>query len=521
MHGARPWAWFALLCVFAAVVHVVPMSGTTFYVDEWTAVFEYDWSPSGLLTPVNGHNATVGRTSWYLVMALFGTDDYLPYRLLGLAYNLFTAAALFAYCRSRHSVLAAGCVSGVALALGSGFHTVLWPASAIGLFSMGALPLCLLLFARQTLRATATAVALLLLALGTGAMGLVVLGACFVELALRRRGRQLAALGVPALLYLGWLGRFGDESSSGTSLRTLLDAPAYAQEAFSAAAAGLLGLQPSLAATAAGLYLIALSSACYRNQARVDWPRMAAVASAALAFWGLTAAFRGSLGEAGAPRYIAFGALPLALLLVEATRGLKITRPGRQLVLGVTAVSIVANLAMLLIAQTNFRYIGDIQRAQLAALELVRPTVDPDYIVPGEWARYVHAGDYFRATDRFGSPALPRKELARAIPAARAAADEVLAAGGVVTQQPTAPPATTICSAAEAVVAVDGGEQIQLGAGVSPVGVRLQQLGDGPAETPAFTIIPGSYVVVNVREDGLDDPWRLHLDAPAQVCPAR
>jgi len=87
-----------------------------------------------------------------------------------------------------------------------------------------------------------------------------------------------------------------------------------------------MGLPPNLAATAATLYLAALGLACYLNRRQLDWRRMCSLGSAALAFWVLTAAFRGSLGEAGAPRYVAFGALPLGLLVVEATRGVRITR---------------------------------------------------------------------------------------------------------------------------------------------------------------------------------------------------
>jgi hypothetical protein len=518
--AGRSWLWFTLLAIAAAALHLVRMSGTTFYVDEWNAIFQYNWSPGSLLTPVNGHNAVTGRLSWYAVMALFGISDYLPYRILGFLFNLFTAAALFHYARVRHSVLAGICLAAISFGLGSSFHTILWPASAIGVLSMGALPLCLLLLARNDLRSNAFAVGLLFVTLGVGAMGLVVLGACFVELVLRKRGRQLLVLVVPVVLYALWLLRFGGGSSSGTSFRALLDAPAYVQNAFAFAAAGLMGLPPSLAATAATLYLAGLGWACYRNRRQLDWRRMCSLGSAALAFWVLTAAFRGSLGEAGAPRYIAFGALPLGLLVVEATMGMPISRPTRVAVVVLTAVSLVPNIAMLLIAETNFRYIGEIQRAQLSALELVRPTVDSGYLVPGEWARYVHAGDYFRAVDRFGSPALPHDQLSEATPSARAAADEVLVGGRAVVAQPSASavPAGSTCAPSGGSLRLDPGQQVVVRTLTNPVGVRLQQLADGPPDAAGFTLPAASINRVRASLDGVPRPWHLYLSGPAEVC---
>lgn len=506
----------------ASLLHLVPMAGTTFYVDEWTAVFDYSWSPGALLAPVNGHNAFTGRLSWNIVMGLFGIEHYLPFRILGLAFNLFTAAALFFYARARHSLLAAVCLASVSLGLGASFHTILWPASAIGVFSMGALPLCLLLFDRRDLRSSALAVLLLLVTLGTGAMGLVVLGACLVEMVLRRRFQQLLLLAVPVMLYGSWVLRFGGGASSGTSFRVLLDAPAYVQQAFAYAAGGLLGFGATLTAAAASLYLVAVGAACYANRAVVDWTRMCSIASAALAFWGLTAAFRGSLGEAGAPRYIAFGALPLALLLIEATRGMHVSRGAARTVVAAVAVTLVSNLAALLIAQTNFRYIGDIQRAQLAALETVRGSIDPDYVVPGEWSRYVRADQYFKAVDRFGSPAVPKDELATTIPGARAAADEVLLAGrALVADAPT--PATTDvrgCAAAAGTVSVPPGGSVLLRTGAGAVSVHAQLLADGPPGAPSFTVPPNSTEVVRAAPMALDRMWLLTLSGAVQTCPA-
>jgi len=185
-----------------------------------------------------------------------------------------------------------------------------------------------------------------------------------------------------------------------------------------------------------------------------------------------------------------------------------------------TAVCLVPNIAMLLIAETNFRYIGEIQRAQLSALELVRPTVDTGYLVPGEWARAVHAGDYFRAVDRFGSPALPHDELSAATPGARAAADEVLVGGGAVVAQPSASsvPAGSTCALSGGRLQLDPGQQVVVRTLKNPVGVRLQQLADGPPEAPAFTLPAGTTSRVLASLDGVSQTWHLYLSDPAEVC---
>lgn len=507
--------------LIAAYVHVTIMRGTTFYVDEWNAIFQYDWSPRQLFQPVNGHNAFVGRFLWYLVMAVFGIADYLPFRLLGLGFNLFTALALFAYGYRRSGAFPALSLCTLSLFMGSSFHTILWPASAIGLFSMGALVLCLVCLESDRRRAELAVLGLILLAFGTGGMGIVVYASTTVEILLRRQLRRWWLVVMPPLLYLAWLVSVaGDTPHEGLSMENIASAPSYIADALRFAAAGLFGRSPSWASVVLIVYLVSVALLATFNRSRIDFVRVASLATAPITFWALTAMFRGGLGEAGAPRYIAFGALPLALILFESARGLP-SRPA--LAMGAVAaagISIAGNLPMLLTAGVNFRYIGQIHRAQLAALEIARPTVDSEFVPAGEWARYVRAAPYFSAVDRFGSPAMPLAALVGAIDGARLAADEILIDAREVRVTTSVP--TRDCADGRNIsdFSVLGGSEVTVtNPSASPAKVQFRRLGPIFTDKLPITVPALQAVRFSVTGDRLSTvPWQMHSTAPVTVC---
>lgn len=141
---------------------------------------------------------------------------------------------------------------------------------------------------------------------------------------------------------------------------------------------------------------------------------------------------------------------------------------------------------MLNVAARNFRYIGDLHRAELGALEATRRTAGGDYVPPGEWARYVRASSYYAAIDRFGSPALAVARLPTAQESARMAADEVLVQGGQVMIAPRAPePACDTPAHTDLVVPT--GSAITLSNPLpGPVELRLRRFAD------QFRIMPAS-----------------------------
>lgn len=504
----------------ASYVHIVIMRGTTFHVDEWTMIFQYGWSPAQLVEPINGHSAIVGRVSWNLVMAVFGIADYLPFRLLGLSFNLFLGLALFVYGRRRAGPIPALSLVILSLFLGSSFHTILWPAAAIGLCSIGALVLILLCLEREDLRSDLSASALMLLALASGGMGIVVYAASTTEILLRRQLRRWWLVVFPPLLYLAWLASVAQtRPQSGFSTKNIVSAPSYVATALRFAAAGLFGRKPPWATVALMTYLGVLALLAWLNRRRVDFVRVASLTVAPLTFWILTALFRGGLAEPGAPRYIAFGALPLALVLLEMARGLPLRRVATG-ALALAAVSVTGNLPMLLANGENFRHLGYVQRAELAALQSVRSTVKPDYVLPGDWARYIRADLYFAAVDRFGSPALDPARLVTALEGPGTFADEVMVAGGGVAVE--ASEAEHGCPAGPAHTQTDihGGSVVTV---VNRSGtlaeLRLRRFGSGFRPEPWVTVPPGRAVEVSAIADRLPRlPWRLHSSVPVIEC---
>lgn len=503
----------------AAYLHLDIMRGTTFYVDEWNAIFEYGWSPRQIFEPVNGHNAFLGRISWYLVMAVFGITDYLPFRVLGVIFNIFTALALFAYGYRRSGVFPGLALCTLSLFMGSSFHTILWPASAIGLFSMGALVLVLLCLERDGPRADLGALSLILLAFGSGGMGVVVYASATVEILLRRQFRRWWLVVVPPISYLVWLTATSKASAQEEyGLDNIGAVAGYVFDALRSAVAGLFG-RPSSGTAALVLYVVAVAILVAVNRSRIDFVRIASLMTAPLAFWSLTALFRGALGEAGAPRYIAFGALPLALVLFEVARGL----PNRPVValgaVGLVGVSVAGNVPMLLTAGRNFRYLGQVHRGELAALEAVRTSVSPDYVPPGDWARYVRAASYFSAVDRFGSPAMPFKALPGAVEGVRTFADEVLVRGGQVVAEDLG--AGTQCAGEAAIhnVAVRGSTVTIANSSSTAAELRLRRFSPVFSAQPFFTLPAGGVVRLRVRSDEMTSiNWEVISSVPVTPC---
>ena len=134
-----------------------------------------------------------------------------------------------------------------------------------------------------------------------------------------------------------------------------------------------------------------------------------------------------------ASRYAYPSSVLVLLLIVELSAGLTIGRPWVIAAATVTALALIANVAQLRLAGNFFREESAYNRSELAALELSRPTVRPDYIpetgittIFPHRDLYFTAGEYFSATEDFGSPAYSPSELAAAAPGPRAAADIVL-----------------------------------------------------------------------------------------------
>jgi hypothetical protein len=240
------------------------------------------------------------------------------------------------------------------------------------------------------------------------------------------------------------------------------------------------------------------------------------------------------------------------LLAAELCAGVRLTRGIGIAVAAVLGVSLVANVDTMRVAGGYFRAEASYNRSELAALELVRGQVSPDFVVEeGSTALLPHgdmiisAGDYFDATDEFGSPAYSLSELADAGPQQRDAADQELGRALALSAQPAPvrpqPAPVTIaaaktfqmiasrrgrCTALRPAIGLRGRAVLPLPPGGlyyraprdAQVTVSLGRFGDGFALKLPSVLGSGQ---VRIPGDDSARPWRALVSsaAPLTVCP--
>jgi hypothetical protein len=132
------------------------------------------------------------------------------------------------------------------------------------------------------------------------------------------------------------------------------------------------------------------------------------------------------------------------MLVAELARGRALTRPAGAVLAVLVAAAVLANAGTMRDAGRYLRQQGEIERADLAALELARNDIPARYLArgfPGYPFIYLRAGPYFDATAAYGSPALSPAELASASEPARLVADaELIRIHDVALREPPADP---------------------------------------------------------------------------------
>jgi hypothetical protein len=206
-------------------------------------------------------------------------------------------------------------------------------------------------------------------------------------------------------------------------------------------------------------------------------------------------------------------------------------RPALIAVFVVTALAVASNISYLDQAYRSYLGTSQLERADLAALEIARDTVEPGFILSEQVAHTayvgVEAGPYFSAVDAFGSPAYDEDQLIAATPASRAAADSVLAAALHLTSTKTNAPPTSGCESADVArgapqaldIPVGGATVVNLGE--ESLDLAVKRFGDD-FETPAGTVAPSAAQVIVIPPDRSAQPWQLELAGvgSAAICPA-
>lgn len=481
----------------------------TFFNDEWDIILHRrGHAPAILLRAQNGHPILVPLLIYKILLAVFGAS-YTPFRATAVALGLLCAGLVFVLIRRRVGDGPALAASVLLLFLGVAWEQLFW---ALGITYYGALAAglgMLLALERGDRRGDFAACGLLVVSLASVSIGVAFAVAATIEVcftAQPRRWRRLWISLIPLALYGLWTLKYGQSELVSSNIAST---PFYVAETAAAAMASVTGLfrtvgtapgavtgfppfnveygQP-LAVLGAILVLIRLGRA-ERPSARL-W----ALVALTLAFWTSLALVAGPGRSPGASRYQYPDVLLVLLLAAEMSRGTRLTVRGSLVVAGLVGFSLIANIANLRDGASFLSQQSEINRAELAALELSKATVAPTFSPEeptsyppalGHYLQFVDAHSYFPFTAKFGSPADSLSELARSSETAREAADIVLVRAQRLGLVPVSAP-------------LPGGTTMRAEAGTQ--GGRLMQRG------PCLTLIPGTStatLVVTVPRQGL------------------
>lgn len=510
-----------LFAIVMSAYDLHAMRGTTFYNDEWAGLTSYSWSPSFLLRSQGGHNFYFSSMLWNGTMAVFGTKSYVPFLSLGLMCNLFAAAGVFVYGWKRLSYGAGLLLEVVALTLGSSFQTVLWPDAALGLMSIGVLLFALLILDRPSRWGAGAVVVGLVAMIGVGGYGLLALFGVTVEILLRRRWRLLWIPAIPSVLYLAWRVHYHVTVTTGGAagvgpvpLANFTGAPSYIAQQLTATVAGLTGQVVTMGA-ALTVGLVVLVGYLSRGGS-VDKVRIAVLALVPVFFWLLLAIVRGQDNEFGAPRYVAFGALPITLILVEAVRSNRRSRGFQYAAIAAVCFCGFANFNQLENAAANFRALGAIDLAIQSALQMSANYVPPTLVPFPNGATGLVAGPYLNVVRSFGSNAPSPAQLSSESEAARSAADVTLIEAGAIHFVAARSP-SNLCSEPRnrAIVPVAAGLSLTLRVIAGPTTVSARRFADPAASEPVETLLTGTVVDVAAEPDAKNFsspvPWQLTI----------
>lgn len=518
----------------------------TFFQDSWEYLMHRrDLTVGALFEPHNEHIVFVPVLIELLSLRLFGMDSMTPELVVLVALLLGAAAVFFVYARRRLGPWPALFATVLLLFLGPAWQDLLWP------FQIGfaGASLCgvgmLLALESDDPRWDPVACVLLLVALAFSSLGLAFAAAAAVDVLQRRRERGLRrayVVALPLLFYAGWYLGWGHGAENHLSAHNVLVSPRYVVEGLTASLDSVLALgtisDEVVGRSKWGLPLLValLALAAYGAfRRRGFFPGLWPVAAAAATFWFL-AAFNTTPGrEPYSSRYLYVGGLLALLLAVNLLKGVRFNRWGLLVAGALTVVIAGFNLVPLREGRDFFAKETVLTRADLAAIEIARGTVDPAFSLTPEVAGTlflgeVEAGEYLRAVDEYGSPAYSPAELAGAPEQGRRQADLVLAHAlplNIETGAPAAPADGGDCvivagRAGDAPAPIPlrpGVTTIRLGPG-GPGAVRLRRFAGDGFPLAAEDLPGASTTRLTIPRDRSSRPWRLRVEAAqgATVC---
>jgi len=536
------WAPLAALCLASATLLVVLGTRLTFFNDEWHILFQRQgFSADSILEPHNEHLSAIPILVFKALIALFGLESQLPYRLALAVVVVSLGVLVFWFVRQRAGNLLALAAAALVLFLGTAWEDLLW-SFQIGLIGSLATGVGVLIaLERDTPRRNAIACALLVFSILLSDLGIPFVIAATVAVLLRRRPRQLWVPGAATAVFAAWWIGWGHEAETEVTFGNIARAPTYVLDSLASGLTSIFGLarysagtletyqwgRPLVALVAIALVVWAVRGGRPSRQAIV-------VASAALSFWILAGINFTEGREATASRYQLIDATLLILLAAELLRPVRLHPAALAAVAVLALVAIAANLGALKSGYDFLRGDAAIAKADLGALEIVGPRAPGDYqlVEPVAHTPYltgVTAEAYFEETAEHGTPAYTVAEIEASPAEVRQAADNVMLAGYEVGLETTTRGRDRAgCrriegafggGAVEVVVPAGGATVTNLGG--PELALHLRRF--APVELPVGVgkLAAGFSGRIELPRDELGLPWRLVATggSPLEVCP--
>jgi hypothetical protein len=561
------YAVLALAFALAAVLILVWGRGQTFINDEWNYLVSVrGFAPETLLHPQNGHLILVPLLVYKALFATVGAESHLPYQVTTVVLHLVVATLFFLLVRRRLPLAVAVALTVLVTFFGAGWDTVMGAYEIPNLIGMAAGLGMLLALEQRSAVANLAACLLLGLSLASFSVGIAfALGALFaIWLGGRAEWRRVWIVLVPGILYVAWFlwaRKFGESEVTAEAISSLFSGMADQLAALCAAITGLfrapgsaevadlIQIRPEwgypLAIVLAGLLALHV-----RRAPRSI--RFWTVAGTLVVYLALVAAGLSPARAPNASRYVYMGGILALLLVAELASDIRWTTATGLVAVAIFGLSLMANVAELRVGGHLFAAEGDTNRATLAALELSRKQVDPNFQVEDGSTVHSHpdmffsAGAFFDAAADFGSPAYSLPQLEGAGEQAREAADQELVRALEVGPAPLVGSLRYSGTAPRLLVASDGSSvklrsclilrpatgatgsfQLELPRGGfsyrTPPGAQLELSLARFAEAFSTTVpaLAGE-AVVTIPGDASQVPWRAELKTSkrAIVCPS-
>jgi hypothetical protein len=541
MSGRRIGATPVLLAAMAAAAVWIVVLGQklSFLLDDWGyIVLRRGGGFENWVRPDNEHFVAGPVTIWKLLIATFGIDSMLPYKLVSTALFLAGIWFLYLWCRRRVGEWAALIGMVALLFCGAAFDDLLWFASITFLGStLGGLMMLVALDRRERTGDRLACLALTFSLLFSSLWVAFAAGAA-LDVLLRRRERpwlgRVFIVAVPALIYVAWWIGWGHEAESALSLHNVVRSPAWVFDSVAGAIAALLGLAiPAEGITAPNgldwgrpLAAVLIPLALWRLWKMPRVPRsLWVVIAIALVYWFL-GGFDVKPGRAAsASRYQYTGAALVLMIAAGLLGGVRFQRRLLVPALVVLAAAVIPNMVFFHEAYESYRRTSQIERADLAALEIARPRIGPGFRIEEAQADTgyvpVEASAYFEVRDQDGSAAYDEAELATAPEHARVPGDKVMAAALGVTLAPG-----KIGKACHPAPIDEGSLVLPLDRGgaalmaTKPVQLALGRFSES-FPVALGELSPGTWADLRIPTDLSPRPWKLQVSGEGQLTVCR